>query len=294
MRRPWIGVILLMAGLALVGCGQSPERLNNDGNEAFESEDYQGALTAYHQAQEVAPELAEPHYNAANVLYRGEDYEAAQQEIELALVTEDSAEELDEHSYYNLGNTFFQAQQFEAAIEVYKEALRLRPDDLEAKQNLELALRQMEQQEQEDQQSDQQQEQEQEQKQEQDSQGSEDQQDQDQQEQDQQDPQDGQQQDGQNGEQPKDQPQDSEGSQDEQPQDQGQEQQQDGQPDSEPKEGEDQPQEGQAGSQPQQTDGLSREQARQLLEAAAQGTESLEEYLQQVLIVSGAPPLEDW
>jgi len=40
--------------------------------------------------------------------------------------------------------------------------------------------------------------------------------------------------------------------------------------------------------------GLTREQARQLLEAAAAGTESLEEYLQQILVFPGAPPAEDW
>jgi hypothetical protein len=31
-----------------------------------------------------------------------------------------------------------------------------------------------------------------------------------------------------------------------------------------------------------------------LLEAAAEGTESLEEFLQQILVVPGGSPLEDW
>ena len=143
--------ILLLAVVALAGCGQSAETLNNKGNEAFAGQDYEGALTAYLGAQEDVPEMAEPHYNAANSHYRMEDYQQAQQEIEQALVGEESQQALDQHSYYNLGNTFFQAQQFEPAIEAYKEALRLNPDDLQAKQNLELALRQLQQQEQEQQ-----------------------------------------------------------------------------------------------------------------------------------------------
>jgi Ca-activated chloride channel family protein len=146
----WIP-ILLLAALALAGCSQSAEKLNNDGNEAFANQDYQSALTAYHQAQEEAPELAEPHYNEANTHYRLEDYGQAQQQIEQALVTEEGQEALDQSSYYNLGNVFFQAEQYEMAIEAYKEALRLNPDDLQAKQNLELALRQLQQQQQQQQ-----------------------------------------------------------------------------------------------------------------------------------------------
>ena len=46
--------------------------------------------------------------------------------------------------------------------------------------------------------------------------------------------------------------------------------------------------------QPQQLEGLTEEQARQLLEAAAEGAESLEEFLQQILVVPGGSPLEDW
>jgi Ca-activated chloride channel family protein len=237
--------ILLLAVVALAGCGQSAETLNNKGNEAFADQDYDGALTAYLGAQENAPEIAEPHYNAANSHYRMEDYQQAQQEIERALVGEESQQALDQHSYYNLGNTFFQAQQFELAIEAYKEALRLNPDDLEAKQNLELALRQLQQQQEQDQE-----------------QRSEDQQSEEQQ----------------------DQPQ--------QPDDQQSEEEQEQQQSNDPSAG--QQSEDQAEGQPQQIEGLTEEQARQLLEAAVEGAESLEEFLQQILVVPGGSPLEDW
>jgi Ca-activated chloride channel family protein len=243
--------ILLLAVVALAGCGQSAETLNNKGNEAFADQDYEGALTAYLGAQEDVPEMAEPHYNAANSHYRLEDYQQAQQEIEQALVGEESQQALDQHSYYNLGNTFFQAQQFEPAIEAYKEALRLNPDDLQAKQNLELALRQLQQQEQEQQeQSD--------------------------------DPSDEQQ----------DQEQDQQSDQDQESDEQQDQEQANQQPDEQAdQQSEDQEQ---AEGQPQQLEGLTEEQARQLLEAAAEGAESLEEFLQQILVVPGGSPLEDW
>jgi Ca-activated chloride channel family protein len=217
---------LFLAALALTGCGSSAEKLNNQGNEAFAAQDYDGALTAYNQAQEQSPKLAEPHYNSANTHYRQGAYDQAQQQIELALVSEQAQAGLDQNTYYNLGNTLYQAQQYEAAIEAYKEALRLNPGDLEAKQNLELALRQLQQQQQEQQE-----------------------------------------------EQQQDQQQDEQ-QQDEQQQD---EQQQD-----------------QAGDESQQTTGLTEEQAEQLFEAAAQDTESLEEYLDQVVTFPWAPPAQDW
>jgi Ca-activated chloride channel family protein len=217
---------LFLAALALTGCGSSAEKLNNQGNEAFAAQDYDGALTAYTQAQEQSPKLAEPHYNSANTHYRQGAYDQAQQQIELALVSEQAQAGLDQNTYYNLGNTLYQAQQYEAAIEAYKEALRLNPGDLEAKQNLELALRQLQQQQQEQQE-----------------------------------------------EQQQDQQQDEQ-QQDEQQQD---EQQQD-----------------QAGDESQQTTGLTEEQAEQLFEAAAQDTESLEEYLDQVVTFPWAPPAQDW
>ena len=306
MKKMFLLVPLwILALLALAGCGQTAERLNNQGNEAFASQDYEGALAAYHQAQESAPELAEPRYNAASGHYRLEDYEQAQQQIEQALVSEENSETLDRHSFYNLGNTFFQIGEFEAAVEAYKEALRLDPGDLEAKQNLELALRQLQQQQQEQQQEQQpdQQDQDQQDEQNQDQQEGQDDQQQEGQEQQSQDEQNQDQQQGENKQQQSDQQQQNQDDGDGQERQQ-EEQHDEGQPQNEPQQDppdsneggrpSDPQQNGQAGGQPQQLAGLSEEQARRLFEAAAQGTESLEEFLQQILVFPGAPPTEDW
>jgi len=142
--------VALASVLAVSACGASAETLNNRGNDAFANQDYEAALSAYRQAEDQSPELAQPHYNAANAFYRTQNFEQAQQEIAQVLAKDDGTLATD--STYNLGNTYFQAGQFEPAIEAYKETLRLNPDDVQAKHNLELALKQIEQQEQEQQQ----------------------------------------------------------------------------------------------------------------------------------------------
>ena len=69
MKKLVVPIMILMA-LALAACGQSPERLNNNGNEAFLNGEYETALAAYQQAGADSPELAEPAYRLGiNVMY---------------------------------------------------------------------------------------------------------------------------------------------------------------------------------------------------------------------------------
>src|SRR5207247_6459522 len=50
---------------------------------------------------------------------------------------------LNQKIYFNRGNSFYQMGQYPQAVESYKKALDLDPKDREAKHNLELALRKM-------------------------------------------------------------------------------------------------------------------------------------------------------
>ena len=149
-------IALLALGLALVtACGSSAEELNQDGNEAFAKQAYEDAIQAYESAKIESPELAEPYYNAANALYRQEKYVEALEELQKALAyAEDQT--LAENSFYNMGNSSYNTQEWEAAVDAYKEALLLNPDDEDAKHNLELALLQQQQQQQQENQDQQQ------------------------------------------------------------------------------------------------------------------------------------------
>ena len=137
--------ILLFLTL-ISGCAPEEVKYNAQGNEHFENAAYPEALDDYRQAQVAAPDRPEPYYNAANAYNRQGEVAGAQAQTQQALKT--AEDELAAQSWYNLGNAYFDAQQWQAAIEAYKEALRITPDDQDAKHNLELALQKLQDQQQ--------------------------------------------------------------------------------------------------------------------------------------------------
>lgn len=262
---PILPACLLMAALllALTACGQTEAKANNEANVAFEQGEYDEAISEYEKVSEELPDRPEPDYNAANAQYRLEDYEKAEEGLDRALLDAYDVEDetLAAKSRFNLGNVFFQAEEYEQAIEEYKEVLRQNPDDEDAKHNLELALRQLEEQ--------QQQEQEQQQQQDQQQQGQ--------------------------GDQPgpPDQPDDEGDDEQEGPESDREGVGQD--PDAEQRgDGSEQPSQelDRPGANPQQQE-MTPGQALQFLEAVGQNTDTLQGYLQRQFVPS-SPPERDW
>jgi Ca-activated chloride channel family protein len=270
------------------------------GNLAYAAQDFETALQHYSTAQSQAPGQPEPFYNAANAYFQQQALDQAQQSLEKALAQPQKT--IEAFIRFNLGNVAYLAKQFEAAIAQYETVLRFDPADQAAKYNLELALLQQQEQQNQQQQDQQQQDQ---QDQQQDGQDQQDQQqDQQGQQQDQQGQQDQQDQQGQqdqqeqqqNGQNQQDQQQDQQGQQDQQAQQQNQQGQrtranQRGQLAAAGTAG--RPAHGQvAGAQPQQ--GLTPEQARQLLAAIARDSKSLLQQLQMYYYIPGIDPEKDW
>lgn len=121
------------------------------GNQAFDAKDYASALEHYGAAQVHAPTQPEPIYNAANTLYREGTLDKAQQALEQAAAHPDEA--IAEFVHFNLGNIAYNNKKFDAAIAQFEDALRVKPEDKDAKHNLELALLQKQPQDQQKQQN---------------------------------------------------------------------------------------------------------------------------------------------
>jgi Ca-activated chloride channel homolog len=145
-RRLGAPVALLLAALLLNGFGIGDvER----GNRHFREGRYAEAVEAYRAAlaRRPSPRL---HYNLGTALLRLGEYDEAGRHLREAAAAPDP--ELRRRGAFNLGNRFLEdarahpaAQDLprllDAAVEAYREALRLEPGDLDAKWNLELALR---------------------------------------------------------------------------------------------------------------------------------------------------------
>ncbi len=268
--------ILLAAALSvwiLAACDSEGPASVREGNQAFEVGEYEQAREAYDRALEAMPDSPQATYNSANVFYKQDQFGEAHDRYDGSVET--ARAELSQKATYNTGNSLYQSEEYEGAIEAYKQALRLDPTDTDAKHNLELALKRIEEQQQQEQENQEQQQQEgQEQGQEEEEEGE------------QQAP----------GQQPQDQepqPQDQE-----QPQDQGEQNSQQDEPSEEME-----PEEGESSSTQSPSDpgevpptGMTEEQAEQLLESVADSAETLRSRImtgdiQDIL----APPVErDW
>ncbi|MBD5226068.1 MAG: tetratricopeptide repeat protein [Bacteroidales bacterium] len=161
-----------------------------EGNKLYEQQRYAEAEVAYKKALQENPDNSVAQFNLASsyLKQRGEDLTNKQDSLVrtadamLAKVAQSS--ELAEPSFYDRGNVAYKGEDYAAAIEMYKNALRRNPENNQARENLRLAqLKKQEQDQQQDQNQDQQDQENQDDQQNQDQQQNEDQNQQDQQDQ---------------------------------------------------------------------------------------------------------------
>jgi len=131
-----------------------PRRLTAAGLDEYARGNQPKALQAFEQAAAARPDDPRTRFNVAGALYKnGKLEEAASLYRALG---EDPRSPLAASSRFNLGNALFGKQDFAGAARAYRDTLRLRPEDDDARHNLEMALRALEKQQREQQQQQQQ------------------------------------------------------------------------------------------------------------------------------------------
>jgi Ca-activated chloride channel homolog len=121
-----------------------PQRLNAQGRERYTEGDHPKALESFDQSVARRPDDPRLRFNLADALYKNGKYQEAVAAFQ-ALAGNDGSP-LAGPARFNLGNALFQQGNYPAAIAAYRGALDLVPDDLDARRNLELALRAIEEQ----------------------------------------------------------------------------------------------------------------------------------------------------
>lgn len=177
MYRGWVGAGLLAGLFALAGTGApgvpgsggAPESPTaalragvvvpgllpgigdlERGNRRFREGRFREAVEAYRAALADGEDGPVLRYNLGTALLKLGRYEEAEEHLRAALDVVEP--ETREWVYYNLGQRFLEDARgegdpeatralYDAAVEAYRQALRLRPGDMDAKWNYELALK---------------------------------------------------------------------------------------------------------------------------------------------------------
>jgi len=134
-------VLMLLFSLVPAASWGSVAGKANKGNREYHRENFEQALKHYRDAQLEDPESPPLHFNIGNALYKQQNWEEAMAEYRMTLASQDSA--LAQRAFYNMGNTLYRQGNLTEAIEAYKKALRIDSEDLDAKYNLELALKKL-------------------------------------------------------------------------------------------------------------------------------------------------------
>jgi Ca-activated chloride channel family protein len=130
-------LLLLCAGLALAG-GLSPGLAfaGDPGGKAYRRGDYAAARDAYERFVREHPTDARGTYNLGTALHQADELPPSEEALLRAIASPDP--KLRAAAFYNLGNTRVRARDLAGAAEAYEMSLRARPDDKDAKYNLEL------------------------------------------------------------------------------------------------------------------------------------------------------------
>ena len=120
-------------------------------NEAYRNGDYETAANLYQSAISQNPDDARLYYNLGNALSRlGMADEAREAYEQFKSLADDPAQQ--SLADYNTGTMLSEAEQFDEAMEYFRNSLMMNPDDDDARYNFEMAKRKLQQQQQEQQQ----------------------------------------------------------------------------------------------------------------------------------------------
>jgi Ca-activated chloride channel homolog len=136
--KPVLLSICALFLLAQASAQNAPESILK-GNKLYQQSQFDLAEAQYRKALEYEPENEKAKYNLANALQKQNKYDEATKLLDdLAGSSKDHS--LKSAAYYNQGVAYTKMKNLDASIESYKKALRINPNDKEARENLEKAL----------------------------------------------------------------------------------------------------------------------------------------------------------
>lgn len=141
--KPAVSLACLML-FSTITFAQTDKELVKEGNEHYKKRDYQSAIVSYRKAAEMNPENQAAIYNLGSALYKNGDSSKAITAYEMGIKSAKVAVDKS-NAYYNKGVVLHNSKKLPECIEAYKSALRINPNDEDARQNLQKALQEQKQ-----------------------------------------------------------------------------------------------------------------------------------------------------
>ncbi|MBI5428506.1 MAG: tetratricopeptide repeat protein, partial [Nitrospinae bacterium] len=135
----WLGALVaaFIPGMAL---GESPDAKIREAVSSYNRQEYENAAKLFQDAQADRPGDPRLAYNLGNSAYKLGKFDEA---VHAYSKTTAADSTLKQKSLYNAGNALFRLGKLEEAVSAYKEALKLDPNDMDSKFNLEFAREQL-------------------------------------------------------------------------------------------------------------------------------------------------------
>jgi len=133
------GILLLLIAPIKFLLSQPENKTIESGNDYYRKQQYDRAETEYQKALQTFPHNNIAKFNLANALIRQNKIPEADKLL-TGLNVQANTSDLRSKATYNQGVMLSQQKKLEESIELYKETLRLNPNDQEARENLQKAL----------------------------------------------------------------------------------------------------------------------------------------------------------
>jgi Ca-activated chloride channel homolog len=138
---------LLLAGFLTLRA-QTVEGYLQKGNDYYKSGQFDLAERQFRAAIEEDPANTTARYNLANALYHQRKFKDAVDVLNENVQQPAAGPQIKSASHYNKGVVYTKQKDLQNSIEAYKAALRIDPDDRQARENLQKALLELRQQQQ--------------------------------------------------------------------------------------------------------------------------------------------------
>ena len=133
--------------LPIDAAAQDDKAIIKKGNDAYNKNEFEKAAEQYQKVTTKTPANATAQYNLGNALYKSDKKDEAVNAYESATTNTTSKNEKSK-AFYNKGVVLQNDKKLLECISAYKNALKLNPQDDDARQNLQKALQQLKQQQQ--------------------------------------------------------------------------------------------------------------------------------------------------